>query len=344
MNKLCATVSAVMKKRRPSRLVAFCVAVAMTSAMLEKAIAQNTLISGDLSVGTNWDLGAPTTIGNIGIIDSSNTGANQGIMSGTSLTGLFIEQTGGTVAGSGISHTLDNTQYEISSGLMGVNGLTLQNASLLTISGGTVQLGSLPSNLRSLALNNGTITITDGSLNITNDLTFSNSGTPSTKVVNFHGGTTTVTDAMFNSFQTNGTANFSGDAILNVGTQLGANQSGSGRFLNIGLGNGAITTLTLETRLMEIDWATGSGFSFTATNIVDSGAASTWQDLWNAGRLTVDGGQVGTFADNFQVDVNNTITIVPEPASLTAVGLLGLLGLGHLRRYRNRRSDALSRS
>ncbi|MDT8391417.1 MAG: PEP-CTERM sorting domain-containing protein [Lentisphaeria bacterium] len=304
--------------------------IGLFTGMALTASAANTLISGDLSVGTNWDTGAPTTIGNIGIIDADNTAPNNGIMTSTALIGLYIEQTGGLVSASGITQTLDTTQYEISGGNMNINGLVLTNAASLLISGGDVALGS-SGNPRSITITAGSFTITSGTLAVSNDIAVSSAGTESDKVYNFDGGIVTVVDDMANSFQADGTFNFSGSTSVTVGGQFGADQAAN-RLVNIGLGTGSLTTGTLETRNMFIDWTSDSLFSLTATSIVQAGAASSWQNLWDAGRLTVDGIQDGTFEENFLI-VGNTLTFnnIPEPSSFL---IMGLAGLGVIRRRR----------
>lgn len=294
------------------------------------ASAQNVLTSGDVTVGTNWSMGSPTTPGNTGIINSSNTGANEGLLP-TTTTGLYISQTGGTVQegpGFVLTSTLDNTQYDISGGEIILNSLTLQNGSSLTMSDGEITLGAAPGNPRNFTIGStGTFTISGGVFDISNGLTAS-SGAAADKVFNFFGGTTIVSGSMFSGFQPSGTANFSGDASLDVGGTLGANQANF-RLLNIGGGTGIISTATLEARNMTIDWTDdASDFAITATTIVSSGAATTWEDLWTTGNLLFEGSNTGNFADTFQVDGSNTLTLViPEPSVYALLAGSFALGL-----------------
>lgn len=55
----------------------------------------------------------------------------------------------------------------------------------------------------------------------------------------------------------------------------------------------------------------------------------SFEDLWDAGVLTRNGGQVGTFAENFVESGSNgsdgyTVTAIPEPSSTALIGLAGL--------------------
>ncbi|MCB1129639.1 MAG: PEP-CTERM sorting domain-containing protein [Verrucomicrobiae bacterium] len=314
-----------MKKTHPHTIL---LASAIGAASF--ANASNTLINGDLGTGTNWDTGAPTTVGNIGIIDGDNTGANAGIL--TSTNGLFIQQTGGEVNGSGIGQTFDSTLYQLIDGDFGVNGLSVTNGSAFSVSGGTADFGS-SGNTRNLGIVTlGTVDVSGGVVNVSLDLTLNSTGSATDKVYNFSGGTIDIARHALSGFQCNGTANFSGSVSFTVGNTLGTNQAGV-RLVNIGAGTGSITTATLEARGMSIDWTSGSGFSLTTNSLLSSNAATTWQNLWTAGQLTIDGGNVGTFGDHFQV-VDNTLSLVPEPSSFALLGL-GMSPLVFIRRRRH---------
>lgn len=294
------------------------------------ASAANTLISGDLAVGTNWDTGAPTTVGNIGIIDSANASPNNGLFTGT-VTGLFIEQTGGRVSGSGNTQTLSSTQYELVDGVFGINSLDVQGGSVFTVCGGTANFGGT-GNARNLSITtSGTVSVSEGSVSVSQDLVINSTGLAAAKVFDFSGGTINVTRHAMTGFQGVGTANFSGDVAFTVGNTFGTNQVGN-RLVNIGLGTGSITTATFEARNMFIDWTANTGFEITATTLLSAGVATTWEALWTSGNLKVNGGNLGAFSDHFEV-TGNTLAAVPEPSA----ALLG--GLGLLALLRRRRSE-----
>jgi hypothetical protein len=283
----------------------------------------NTLISGDITVGTNWDSGLPDTIGNIGIIDSANAqGANEAHLADT-IADLFIEQTGGyaTKPSFMINHDFLRSQYEISGGeLDTTTGLVFDDNSSFTISGGAVTTtGNL--NIKG----GSSFSMSGGTLDVTHDYA------PQGGTHNFSGGVATFGGGFMRAFNPGGTFNFSGTVVINVTGQISENENGT-RLVNIGLGSGSITAAALEADNMTIDWTSGSGFSLTATDVFDEGVASSWQGLWNAGKLQIDGGQTGTFSENFNVGVGNTLTLIPEPSSFT----LMILGLGGLYFFRRR--------
>jgi hypothetical protein len=292
----------------------------LTVALLLAPAAQaNTLTSGDIAVGTNWSEGLPTDPANPGTITSANTEGTKGTITST-VTGLAIQQTGGLLEFTGFgTSTFDGVIYEISGGTFKSTsfGHKSINSSVFDVNGGTL-------NVVGFGLEgSSTLNLSSGSINATGNLTSKAS------VFNFSGGTVSVGGDALTSWN-NGTLNFSGDAIFGVTGQMGVNFWASSFGVNIGAGDGSISVGTLEADSMSIDWTSGSGFSFTATSILNAGAAATWEDLWNAGNLTVDGGQTGTFADNFNV-VDGTLSFVPEPATMS---LIALGGLALLRRRR----------
>jgi hypothetical protein len=123
-----------------------------------------------------------------------------------------------------------------------------------------------------------------------------------------------------NGFNNEGTFNFSGSADVNA---VSSGASNNDRFFNFGAGNGTVDfTGNFNTQNLILDWVSGSGFSFTAATI--SSAGTTYEELWSAGNLLVDGAQSGAFADNFSVS-GATLTLVPEPSAYAL--LAGLLGL-----------------
>jgi hypothetical protein len=149
------------------------------------------------------------------------------------------------------------------------------------------------------------------------------SGSPTGNIFNFSGGTFT-SGALASGFNNEGTFNFSGTADVNTGSSGG---SGNDRFFNFGLGTGTVDfTGNLNTQNMLIDWTSGSEFSLTAATI--SGSGTTFEELWTAGALLVDGAQTGSFGDNFSVtgDTLTLAAVVPEPSAYAL--LAGMLAFG----------------
>jgi hypothetical protein len=65
---------------------------------------------------------------------------------------------------------------------------------------------------------------------------------------------------------------------------------------------------------------------------------SDYEAWWNAGSLKRDGGNAGTFSENFQV-TGSTIVVVPEPGTLVLIGLAGVAFLAGLRSLPPRRES-----
>jgi len=298
-----------MKKYKLSTIV-------VTVALLQSAVFADVLISGDIGVAGNWSGGVlPTDPSDPGIIDSSNTGASRGtITNSTARSGLAIKQTGGelTFTGFGTSN-FDDVDYEITGGTFASTsfGHKILNGSVFDINGGTVNVVGFGME------GSSTLNMSSGSLNLNGDLT------TKTSVYNFSGGTVSVGGDALKSWNT-GTLNFSGSTTFDVAGQFGVNFWASSFAVNIGAGNGSISNATLEADSMTIDWITGSDYSFTASSILNGGSAATWEDLWTAGQLTRDGTQSATFAEDFNV-AGDTLTVVPEPATLGLVASAGVL-------------------
>ncbi|OVE76150.1 hypothetical protein BVX97_01810 [bacterium E08(2017)] len=244
------------------------------------SLAQNTLISGAITNTANWDTGLPTTLGNIGIIDSDNTNANEGIF-GPSITNLYLSQTGGYIKKQSkffVNHEFKYTEYEISDGALDTStGLIFNNSSSFTISGGTVRT------LQMTIKGSSTFAISSGSLTLTSGSFTTQGGT-----YDFTGGIVDVDENFISGFSASGTFNFSGDVIISATGQVGVNAVGD-RFVNIGLGDGSITAGSLEAKGMTIDWAHNSRFTFATTNILNDTLPSAWSNLWDIGKLTYNG-------------------------------------------------------
>lgn len=298
--------------------------IGLLTSVAMTASAANTLISGLVTEAANWDTGLPDTLANIGIIDSDNTGGNQGLLPGT-ITDLFLSQTGGQVSKNPpffVNHNFNNTQYEIGGGnLTTTTGLIFNSGSDFTISGGAVT----GTNLTTVG---ATFSMKSGTLDLSGDFL-----TKGGSVHDISGGVITVGDDFFIGFQPTATFNFSGNATLSVTDTFGDDDLGV-RLVNIGLGSGSISAATLQADDMTIDWTTGSEYSFTAASILDGAATRTWSQLWDDGALTIDGGQTGAFEDHFLV-TGNTLSLdnIPEPSSFLLMALAGL-GLAAPRRRR----------
>lgn len=285
--------------------------------------AQNTLISGDIGVAGNWDDGVlPTDSLNPGIIDSSNTGANEGLIANT-YNDLAILQTGGDVVRSGFGNSIFETvSWEITGGTFTSTSLghQMNTNSVLDIDGGTVTASSL-------TVRGSTVNVISGTLTTNNDLQ-----AQSGSIFNFSGGTINVgRDAML-GFQPTITYNLSGNADFNVTRNFGEIDAGA-RSLNLLGGTGTLDVLgALEVDGMTIDWLSGSEYTITSASLLDNGVATTWENLWTAGQLTLNGGNVGTFGDHFVLDGNSLSLAIPEPSTYAlAFGAMALL-LGALRR------------
>jgi hypothetical protein len=290
--------------------------IVVAAALLQSAAFANVLNGGDIGTAGNWDDGLlPTTAnGNTpGVINSSNTGANQGTINGT-YDDLVVSQTGGDVARTGFGNSIfNNVNWAITGGTFASTILGHQmNDSILDIKGGTLSFASLTARSSSVTMTNGTLT--------TNNDMQSQGGT----VFDFSGGTVSVgRDAMV-GFQPTTTYNLSGNVAFSVTRNMGEIDAGV-RTINIGLGTGSASVGgNLEFDGLTMDWTSGSDFSFTAAAVLDNGATTTWEAMWNLGQLTRDGTNSTTFAQDFDV-AGNTLTVVPEPATLGLIATAGAL-------------------
>lgn len=290
--------------------------------------AQNTLISGDIGTASNWDDNVvPTNPLDPGVIDSSNTGANEGTINANKADGLYVNleiiQSGGDVARTSFgSSYFDNVNYEMTGGTFTNTSLGHEwDNSTVTVSNGSLHFASFTAR-------NGTFDMSGGTLTTNNDLN-SQGG----QVFNFSGGTINIGRDAMRGFQPTTSYNFSGTADFNVTRNFGEIDAGV-RSVNLLAGSGTVDIGgDLEADGMTIDWTSGSGYTITATALLDNGVSTTWDALWTAGQLTVDGGQTGTFNDNFIV-AGNTLSLVPEPSTYVLIAGSLVLGVAMWRRRR----------
>ena len=280
------------------------------------AFAQNTLISGDIGTAGNWDDNVlPTDLFNPGIIDSSNTGANEGLLS-TTYNNLAVLQTGGDVVRSGFGSSIFETvNWEMTGGTFTSTSLghQLNTSSVFEVNGGAASFSGL-------TVRSSTVNVISGTLSTNSDLS-SQGGA----ILNFSGGVITIgRDAMI-GFQPTATYNFSGAADFDVTRHFGEIDAGV-RTVNILGGTGTVDVGgNFEVDGMVVDWTSGSGYTITAASLLDNGAATTWETLWNAGQLTLDGGNVGTFGDHFVISGSSLSLIIPEPSAYAlAFGAIAL--------------------
>jgi hypothetical protein len=278
--------------------------------------------NGAVLTEANWSSGLPT-IGNQGTI-----GINATYVGGTGvgttgqfdgwdvlLTGGILSRAGGSAAlvlkngttlvvdgasaelvYSGISVT-GGSSYTINNGTGTSNvarATNIDNTSVLTINGGTSTFN------REITLTgDGTFTVNGGSLSITagadaSQTGFKSSGAATTGGFFFNGGTTTAPDFSLAASRT---------------AYFGGSSAGTVSLANLG------TNITL-------DWLADSLMTLSIT-----GADQTFYEaLWTSTTLKYDGGNIGAFADYFQVS-GTSLSLIPEPSAalLSALGVLGLL-------------------
>jgi len=253
-----------------------------------------------IGLAANWDNGLPTSSGNVGTISSD---AAWDASSEATLTNFHLDLQGGT-----LSRTTFATQQNISGGVWTFNGggyqgrtLSIDGAAQVTLNSGTVS--ATDNGGDDFRLDDGVFTMTGGVLTASDELVFTTDG-----VGNFNGGTSTFAEIRFN-----------GQTLNLGGTNAGSITLTSGSFVNTGI----------------IAWSTGSLMEMTLTG------ASGWAETeWNAGRMTVDGDDNSVLGDWSSVNGSvfsydsgtQTLSLIPEPASLALMGLGGLLMLGRGRR------------
>lgn len=274
-----------------------------------------------VSTAGNWDNGLPTG-GNAGTIN-----IDAGYDSNVVLDGYEVTHTAGSIArsanfsglqlGNGTTWVMNGATAAISS----TRGISVLAGSQFTLEDGSANLTDNNRDTQvsgagaSLILNGGTMTIgrdfivRDGGVFTVNGGTLSGIDQILTQNfataaggINFNGGSTTADNFQFD--------NAGGNTVTFGGSTVGSLS------LLVGLGNGAT-----------LNWLPGSLMSLT---IVGADQAF-YEGLYTANTLRFDGSNADPFGDNFQVS-GSTLSLVPvpEPASLTASGLVGLLVLGRI--------------
>ncbi len=326
--------------------------------------------AGPIDNSGNWNNGIPSTVGNPGTVNFAGDAGNGSLRNGT----YFITQSAGTLYTSfgGIGLSAGNWVLDGGSVLAQNNDLTLSSSQTFTQNSGTVQAGAddfFVTSGASYVLNNGTLTVGDDASFTGGSITI-NGGTFTSDVFNSNVGSFTITGGTLNvntlgntsGSQDGGfTMNFNGGATTVTGSfglfgdttpnavVFGGNQTGSLTAAGlVGTVNGTMDwlpgslmamTITGNTTWAETEWTADRMF-FDGDSGSDLGL--TWADVINPSVGFNSGG--GTYFDWDGGTNTLALVTVPEPASLAAVGLFGLLGLGRLRRYRNRMSDTRRRA
>ncbi len=274
-----------------------------------------------VSTAGNWDNGLPTG-GNAGTIninagydssvvldgyDVTHTGGNLtrstglGALSlGNGTTWVMNGATAATTNTRGLS-VLTGSQFTLEDGnadLTNNNTDTQTNGvgSTLIINGGAMTIGR-----DFIVRNGGVFTVYGGTLSGIDQILTQNFATAAGGI-NFNGGSTTADNFQFD--------NPGGNTVTFGGSTVGSLS------LLVGLGNGAT-----------LNWLPGSLMSLT----IAGADQAFYEGLYTANTLRFDGSNADPFGDKFQVS-GSTLSLVPvpEPASLTASGLVGLLVLGRI--------------
>lgn len=304
-----------------------------------------TTTGGLVSVAGNWNNGLPT---------GANTGTiniNASADSNVTLDDYDVVQTGGVFShtglnavtlGTGTTWVINGAGASTSTGFRGFNvrtgsSFTVENGTVNTTSGRDWALGDSGS---SITINGGTVNFgrsvvmqgIAGAVFTMNGGSATGTGAiggisiqDTTKTLNFNGGTTT-----FGTLDVAGDNTFFNFGGSSVGS-LTATQLNGGTF-------GANSSF---------NWLTGTQMTMTLST-VDEWAAT----YWGSNRLLFNGNSSTALGLSWAVASNPAIGLgggsywnynsstetlsviaVPEPASLAAVGLVGLLILGRVRRY-----------
>ncbi len=270
----------------------------------------------------NWTNNTPPLIANgiLGIINTNVT-VTAGASAGGNVSGYNVEQQTGLLAAAGNITLSGGTIWTLKGGSISTpTNIFGLNASSLIIDGGTFSSTRRfdGTNASLLELKSGSFSNGDVGLRVPN--------TSQNLTVRVSGGS--LTTPML-SFETSPSSFTVTGGTVNI-TSATASTLGAG--MTFGLGGGSVTFATAPTvsATSAINFLTGSTGSLTVTGF----QAANYEAWWNAGSLKVDGGNTGTFSNNFQV-TGATIVLVPEPATLglTALGV-GLAGAAFWRRRR----------
>lgn len=312
----------------------------------------------DIDLSGNWTNGLPTSALNPGTIATNSTVDAGG--GNFTYTNYFLTLTGGTMSqhGAGNDPNFSGGTFSVNGGTYGTSGgraFRVSSGNVATLTSGTINSGSNgASNLadgaaftvnggllqrhgtnRSISLTgNASLTVNGG--NVTMDTSISATGflgvnqlAAGNNTITFNGGSTS---ANFLAFGNNA-------SIPRLRLSLGGTTAGSFTAVDF---QALSANEVIGAR--RINWLPGSLMEMTIAN-----GNSTWAETeWAAGRMTYNGTGVGVlgnwttvtttgFGDSTRFSMTgNTLSIVPvpEPAALAAVGLIGLLILGRVRRQR----------
>lgn len=331
-------------------------------------------VDSNISDSGNWNDGLPTSAGNPGtigasgpsvlidvvpltgyhIIQNANTvsgdtstridlfGGNYTINGGTFTVDQLGLQNGSGVADGNQIFTLNggtvSTQTTTTTGLtVGVSAsrtatmfvtdgsFTTRNAIVspggtLNISGGTFST-TITGSASGLRVNGGAVLVSGGTMTLASEirnagsLTFTGGTTTTTRLRGDSGFSMTLggtTAGSFTAGDVTGSANFAIDWLSGSLMTM--------RFTSLSLANWAETEWTAER--MFFDGQTGADLGL------------TWAQVSNPAVGFNDGG--GTYFDWDGSTSTLALVTVPEPASLAAVGIVGLLVLAHVRRQRRK--------
>ena len=261
------------------------------AACASPAFAATTFLGGDIMLGGNWDNGLPDSIGNLGTVSVNGTIGNTGAGAGTTATGLFIEQTGGTISPVSFQGSeLDNVTWTLTSGQLGDGTLRLVNGSVVTVNGGLLGVTSgrdlSVDSTSSVTINAGGSAILDDDTGIYGSLTI-------------NGGNVTTGNGSGNNFAIGGTLTINSGVLDTSDTaRFGSDPIGGGGTINF---NGGTTTI--------------NRWSFKGSAIANLGGTS-------AGTVTANdwGNGLYTNADDRQRDNNININFLSGTQMTVTLG------------------------